>query len=256
MAASGKVTDTPDGRDYKRGRDSNDAEKAEIVNRIVRAIGNVCAGCGQVAGIPDEAAVRKALTRSPIDDITEYGRVVHAEMNALMTCARNGINCKGATLYSTTFPCHNCAKHIIAAGITRVVYIEPYPKSKAMKFHDEAAFSGFRRDHRKDGRVAFEPFVGIGPRRFFDLFSMRHGSGFPVARKDRATGRILKWDPKGGTIRLPMLPWEYLQREEYAVHILEEHLRRGDADGQPNGSKRKSASPDRKAGPGGRSKGN
>ncbi|HRZ84455.1 MAG TPA: cytidine deaminase, partial [Candidatus Hydrogenedentes bacterium] len=80
IAASGKVTDTPNGRDYKRQCDSNDAEKAEIVNRIVRAIGNVCAGCGQVAGIPDEEAVREALKRSPIDDITEYGRVVHAEM--------------------------------------------------------------------------------------------------------------------------------------------------------------------------------
>ncbi|MDN3612645.1 hypothetical protein QWZ16_23945 [Vibrio ostreicida] len=26
------------------------------------------------------------------------------------------------------FPCHNCAKHIVASGIKRVVYVEPYPK--------------------------------------------------------------------------------------------------------------------------------
>ena len=44
----------------------------------------------------------------------------HAEMEALLSCARSGVSTRGATLYSTTFPCHNCAKHIIAAGVARV----------------------------------------------------------------------------------------------------------------------------------------
>jgi dCMP deaminase len=49
--------------------------------------------------------------------------VVHAEMNALMKAARyGGVGTDGATLYSTHSPCPNCAKHIAAAGIKRVVY--------------------------------------------------------------------------------------------------------------------------------------
>ena len=40
-------------------------------------------------------------------------------------------------MYVTTFPCHNCAKHIIAAGLERVVYLEPYPKSRAKTLYDE-----------------------------------------------------------------------------------------------------------------------
>ncbi|HRZ83985.1 MAG TPA: hypothetical protein P5069_16180, partial [Candidatus Hydrogenedentes bacterium] len=147
----------------------------------------------------------------------------------------------GATLYSTTFPCHNCAKHIIAAGITRVVYIEPYPKSRALKFHGDAAFSGFQRDQKKGGLVAFEPFVGIGPRRFFDLFSMRQGSGFPLTRKSKDTGATVPWDRKAGTIRIPMLPTSYLQREAVVVTILKTHLK-GDPDGKQPGKAGKKAS--------------
>ena len=59
-------------------------------------------------------------------------------MEELLFCARNTVDTRRATLYTTTFPCHNCAKHIIAAGIARVVYVEPYPKSKAMEFHGDA----------------------------------------------------------------------------------------------------------------------
>lgn len=55
----------------------------------------------------------------------------HAEMAALMSCARSGGSPVDGTLYCTTFRCHNCAKHIVAAGIRSVVYVEPYPKSKA-----------------------------------------------------------------------------------------------------------------------------
>ncbi len=70
--------------------------------------------------------------------MTEFGRVVHAEMDALLSCNRAGIPTIGSTLYCTTLPCHNCAKHINASGITRVVYVEPYPKSRALDFHSES----------------------------------------------------------------------------------------------------------------------
>jgi deoxycytidylate deaminase len=64
---------------------------------------------------------RGPLVGSRIMDVTEYGRVVHAEMLAVCDAARLGNSIKGTILYVTTFPCHNCTKHILASGIKRVV---------------------------------------------------------------------------------------------------------------------------------------
>ena len=54
-------------------------------------------------------------------------RAVHAELNAILQCAVNGVSTLGASLYSTDFPCVHCAKAIVQAGITRVVFLAPYP---------------------------------------------------------------------------------------------------------------------------------
>ena len=47
---------------------------------------------------------------------------IHAEMNALMYAARKGIPVEGSTLYCSMQPCHNCLKHMLSAGVKRVVY--------------------------------------------------------------------------------------------------------------------------------------
>jgi len=52
--------------------------------------------------------------------------VVHAELNALLKMARMGVACEGATMYVTDSPCFECAKAIIQAGISRVVYDREY----------------------------------------------------------------------------------------------------------------------------------
>ncbi|WP_448523232.1 deoxycytidylate deaminase [Pseudothermotoga sp.] len=52
---------------------------------------------------------------------------LHAEQNALMQAAKFGISTKGATIYVTTKPCSVCARLIINAGISRVVYEHDYP---------------------------------------------------------------------------------------------------------------------------------
>lgn len=52
--------------------------------------------------------------------------VLHAEANAISKIARSHNSSDGATIYVTACPCIECAKLIIQAGITRVVYGEPY----------------------------------------------------------------------------------------------------------------------------------
>ena len=52
---------------------------------------------------------------------------LHAEQNAIIQAAVTGISIAGATLYTTTFPCVTCAKMIMAARISEVIYDEGYP---------------------------------------------------------------------------------------------------------------------------------
>nr|WP_170007735.1 ComE operon protein 2 [Bacillus fonticola] len=53
-------------------------------------------------------------------------RTVHAEMNALLQCAKLGVGTNSASIYVTHFPCPNCAKAIIQAGISHVYYANVY----------------------------------------------------------------------------------------------------------------------------------
>lgn len=53
-------------------------------------------------------------------------RTVHAEANALLQCAKFGIQAKDTTLYVTHFPCLQCTKLIIQSGITHIYYAHDY----------------------------------------------------------------------------------------------------------------------------------
>ena len=57
---------------------------------------------------------------------TTHPYVLHAEANAITKVAKSSNSSKGATLYVTASPCIECAKLIIQAGISRVVYSESY----------------------------------------------------------------------------------------------------------------------------------
>ena len=53
-------------------------------------------------------------------------RCVHAEANAIVQCAKFGVSTEGTDIYVTHFPCLNCAKLIIQAGIRNVYYEQEY----------------------------------------------------------------------------------------------------------------------------------
>lgn len=204
-----EIHDIKEGRDYCRVGDTNVLERQSIVEDILQRFPE-----------SDRDGVRKKLEESSLRNITEYGRVVHAEMEALLACARAGTSTQDAELYCTTFPCHNCAKHIIAAGVKRVLYVEPYPKSKAFQFHSDS----IEVDKAADGKVIFQPFVGVGPRSFFNLFSVNLGSGYEIKRKDKG-GKPVEWTLDDPTLRMQMLPSSYIEREtvtkEYVARLLE-----------------------------------
>lgn len=217
--ATGEIKDSQDGKDYTREVDSNKQTQVEIIREIAQSL--------LEKGLVDsknELDLQQVLKESKISDLTEFGRVVHAEMDAILSCSRAGISTSASTMYCTTFPCHNCAKHIIASGIERVVYVEPYPKSRALDFHSESiqleSKSEFELSNNSE-LVIFEPFIGVGPRRFLDLFSMSLGRGSKLRRKDKA-GSILDWDKASAPIRTPLLPKSYLEIEQAAIEMWDE----------------------------------
>lgn len=211
-----------DKRDYIEGFDSNQREKTAIVQDVIDCIVGDSSIDENKFKIDE---IKARLGKSRIMDLTEFGRAVHAEMESLIQAARNGVSVRGATLYTTTYPCHNCAKHIVAAGINEVVYIEPYPKSYAQKLHsDSISANGLD----LDSKVTFRQFVGVGPRRFVDLFSMHISSGRKLKRKSEEG--VASWERKSAELRVPMTPLSYLEAEVSLVNELNTIINKGTND--------------------------
>ncbi|MCH2160652.1 MAG: dCMP deaminase family protein [Phycisphaerales bacterium] len=91
-------------------------------------------GVGCVIVSPNRQIISTGFNGLPrgVDDLperlerpTKYDLIVHAEMNAIIQCARNGISPIGCVLYSSFFPCVNCAIAIVQAGLDSVVTIKP-----------------------------------------------------------------------------------------------------------------------------------
>lgn len=173
-----------DDREIARGHDSNDQRKRELLSEIIEIIAPERS--------VEELISDERIVDSQFMDALEYGRIIHAEMCAITDAARLGRSTKDAILFSTTFPCHMCAKHIVASGLKTVIFLEPYPKSLAFDLHsDSIRIEGTDRGRYESyPAVTFERFWGITPRRYRDLFPRGK-------RKDKA-GKLLlyKNDPR------------------------------------------------------------
>lgn len=190
-----------DAREYKKGRDSNEDRKTELILEVLETL-----------NIKHKEEALKNLQDSQIMDALEYGRVVHAEMSAISDAARTGRVLKNGTLYCTTFPCHMCAKHIVASGIKRVVFLEPYPKSLVSRLHQDSieVEQKERGKYKNYPKVNFEHFSGVTPRRFDILFKRS-------SRKDKESGTFLDFQTDPPTPIIIVRSLEYLTIETAAV---------------------------------------
>jgi deoxycytidylate deaminase len=249
--------DEDDHRDHKEDTDSNYENRRNIVDSVIKvlngkildetkaedmvraALHQTTKASSDIEGlvaavltklkneklITTTAEIQGLIEASDLREITEYGRAVHAEMDAILTCARLGMSTKGRFLFTTTFPCHNCTRHIIACGIAKVTYIEPYPKSKAKDLHHDAIC--FDEDQaKKCGKIPFVPFVGVGPRRYLDLFSVQLTTGIFLDRRG-VDGKPVHWGKgshKGP--RVAMEPYSYLEREQKTLDENKAKLRK------------------------------
>lgn len=83
---------------------------------------------------------------------TKYLYVCHAELNAILNY--DGANLHGATIYTTLFPCNECAKAVIQAGIKEVVYLSD-------KYADSASTRASKRMMDLVG-VSYRPYIVSG----------------------------------------------------------------------------------------------
>lgn len=149
---------------YKERKCSNNVYKSSLQTKIKEIL-------VEDTRIPEEEAEKLVKTMSNetrLRDLIEFSRSVHAEMDALTTIARTGGTAtKKGFLYTTTFPCHNCARHIVAAGINKVFYIEPYEKSLAIELHGDAIDI----EGESSDKLQIIHFEGVAPRRYLHFFT-------------------------------------------------------------------------------------
>lgn len=210
--------DDNDQRDFRVGFDSSDVTRREIVTELVARL--------KAGGWLKKELVKKTdselgarlldgpdrliLAGAQVSNVIEFGRSVHAEMAAIADAAKRGIAIAGATMYCTTFPCHICARHIVASGICRLVYIEPYPKSKTEDFYSDSVILDPSDWKKTTDRVSFESFVGIGPNNYRFLFRLEGD------RKD-PKGNAVTWRARDATPKMRRFVHSYILIENDAI---------------------------------------
>ncbi|XP_057186659.1 deoxycytidylate deaminase isoform X1 [Triplophysa rosa] len=116
----------------QRSKDPNSQVGACIVNQENKIVG--IGYNGMPNGCDDDLLPWSRSADNKLD--TKYPYVCHAELNAIMN--KNSADVKGCTMYVALFPCNECAKLIIQAGIKDVIYLSD-------KYHDSPEMTASRR---------------------------------------------------------------------------------------------------------------
>lgn len=209
--------DQPDHREFMMREDSNDKHKkgllADLLGRLKQdkwlTAKKENLNPSELAELALNDAESPNISAAQMTDLIEFMRAVHAEMAAITDAARRGVSVEGSTMYVTTFPCHLCAPHIVASGISRVVYIEPYAKSLAVQLYPESISVDHTNGTEK--QVQFQPFVGVAPRMYMNLFAMT---------KRKKDGKAIQFDREKVLPRYPGSPRAYISNEIAAMSKL------------------------------------
>lgn len=95
---------------------------------------------GAPRGLPhctDVGCIREQL-QIPSGTRHESCMAIHSEVNAILQCALHGVSSKGAILYCTNQPCSICARIIINAGISKIIYEGSYPDPTTISLFEQA----------------------------------------------------------------------------------------------------------------------
>lgn len=121
-----------------------------------RHVGAVLVRDRQVVATGYNGSVRGDVHCEDAGCLLENGhcvRCVHAELNALLQCAASSQTSAGTTMYCTDFPCLNCAKAMVQARVSAVVYRLPYPDERSCDVLRRAGVALYRATAGSDGYV-------------------------------------------------------------------------------------------------------
>lgn len=202
-------------RDFERGYDSNVVIKSEIVEEAFKRLRDAGQLSEEACGLSDRELASESLfgdspylRGSRLFDVIEFGRAVHAEMAAITQASRLGISLQGARLFCTTFPCHICARHIVASGIRDVVFIEPYEKSRTRDLYSDSI--SIEPSEPSPRRVNFRAFVGVAPRRYMAFFEL-------ITERKTKDARVLDTDAIAAAPRIKRVVLTYLSLEAIVI---------------------------------------
>ncbi|WP_038059723.1 anti-phage dCTP deaminase [Thioalkalivibrio sp. ALJT] len=214
--------DQPDHRDFQNGKDPGTKHKNQMVAEIIHRMAdsdlitsdNKKQEAREIASKITQGKETDLLKDIKAANVIEFGRSVHAEMAAICDAASRGVSIKGAQLFVNTFPCHICARHILASGISRVVYIEPYPKSLTTDLYRNQITED---SSEACSKVPFEAFRGVSPRQYQFFFKLQS------ERKDSA-GQAVNWSEKTAEPRMQRYVLSYIALEQAATGEIIERL--------------------------------
>lgn len=162
--ASG-YNDTPKGRVIEKGKKIIELKIPSCKNICYRELSKEC--FNEECKAPITFTLDKCQKcDTPIDkerkDILDKHldlcRAIHAEERAILQTAKfGGQSLENTTLYTTTFPCQLCAKKIVEVGISRIIYVDPYPYRASY-------------DLLCDAEVDIVKFEGVKSKKFDNLY--------------------------------------------------------------------------------------
>lgn len=209
--------DSQDHRDFKIGEDPN----PNYIKRVMQEFIDLLNSNGWLHDEYREVNANELVERlyekddsgismlsgTRISELIEFTRCLHAEQATIINAARAGVSTQGAQLFSTTFPCHECAKMIIGSGIAEVFYIEPYPKSLVNRLFrdiiDTSPPIGEGNSYL-GSKVPFRQFIDIAPRRYsqaFEAGERKVGSELIDPDPRKAFPQTSGWNETGVEVR-------------------------------------------------------
>ena len=225
------IGDKPDGRGVAQDGDISDERKRslfiDLLERLVKGKkieplteDYILSLAGEIFSDQQPRWIKGA----ELLELIGFYRSVHGETAALLNAARLGIAIKDCNLYVTAFPCHECARHILAAGIKKVFYVEPYPKSLAGKHYPESIVID---GPSSSNQISFCQFVGVSPRLYMKVFES-------LARKNKS-GTAISWVPSLSKPRYHSHWLAYIEMEVALVSEFQKKLKALDEE-DSNGS--------------------
>lgn len=103
-------------------------KKVNVGCLILSPDGDTILALGANRAMPDLCRCRECMRvekygeNSKIHRLPEDCRSIHSEVDAICSAARHGVSLRDTTAFVTRYPCEPCAKALITAGITRVIY--------------------------------------------------------------------------------------------------------------------------------------